>query len=48
MFGELTIVTKTPLKETKNSSSQLSMKRNFGAEFRGNTVDFSVLLFFFF
>ena len=46
MFGGLTIVTKTPLKESKNSSSKLYMKRNFGAEFRGNTVDFSVLFFF--
>lgn len=36
---------KTSLKETKNSSSKLSMKRNFGVEFRGNTVDFSVLSF---
>ena len=40
-------MTKTSLKETKNSSPKLSMKRNFGAEFRGNTVDFSVLIFFF-
>ena len=47
MFGGLTIVTKTSLRETKNSSSKLSMKRNFGAEFRGNTVDFSFLTFFF-